>query len=62
MKRFWQLLDRLFERTEKKGFERANKAHQWVINILLMSLAYQMFTFFRPIKVQEENYENPEEN
>lgn len=52
MKRFWQQFDRFFERTEKKGFESANTAHKWVVNILLLSVAYQMFTFFRPVKVR----------
>jgi hypothetical protein len=52
MKRFWQQIDKLFQKTEKQGFESANKAHQWVINLLLLSVAYQMFTFFRPVRVR----------
>ena len=62
MKRFWQVVDKIFQKTEKKGFEGANTAHRWVINILVVSMVYQMYTFFRPVKVRRENYERPEEN
>lgn len=61
MKRFWQHFDKLFQKTEKKGFEGANKAHRWAINIILLSMAFQLVTFFKPIKVRKENYERPED-
>jgi hypothetical protein len=60
--KFWKRIDRLFEKTEKKGFEGANKAHEWAINILIVGIAYQLFTFFRPIKVRPQNFERPEDN
>ena len=56
------MVDKIFQKTEKKGFEGANTAHRWVINILVVSMVYQMYTFFRPVKVRRENYERPEEN
>jgi hypothetical protein len=40
-------IDKLLTKFEKKGYNLANKLHVWTINIILCSLAYGTYTFFR---------------
>jgi hypothetical protein len=43
----WTKMDKLLTRFEKKGFQFANKAHIWTINVILVGLTYGTYTFFR---------------
>ena len=43
----WNKVDKILTRIEKKGFEAANKAHVYSINILLFGCCYATYTFFR---------------
>jgi len=43
----WKKLDKILEKFEKKGFELANKAHIYTINMILLGLTYGTYTFFR---------------
>ena len=43
----WKKIDKILEKTEKKGFEMANKAHIYTINAMLCFLAYNTYTLFR---------------
>ena len=44
---FWDRLDKVLTRVEKKGFNAANKAHVWTINLILAGVAYGTYTIFR---------------
>lgn len=43
---FWTKFDKYFSKVEKKGFEMANKAHIWGVNLLLAGLAYGTYSIF----------------
>lgn len=43
----WKKIDKILEKFEKKGFELANKAHIYTINMILLGLTYGTYTFFR---------------
>jgi len=44
---FWERFDRILTSFEKKGFNFANKAHVWTINIMLIGIAWGTYTIFR---------------
>ena len=44
---FWAKFDRILSKVEQKGFNFANKAHYYTINIILLSCAYGIYTIFR---------------
>jgi hypothetical protein len=41
---FWNKLDKVFQRFEKKGFEAANYAHRWTINCILIFCVYTVYS------------------
>mmetsp|Transcript_7111 Transcript_7111/g.8030 ORF Transcript_7111/g.8030 Transcript_7111/m.8030 type:complete len:87 (+) Transcript_7111:33-293(+) len=43
----WERFDQILTKVEKKGFNFANKAHMWTINVMLIGLAYGTYTIFR---------------
>jgi hypothetical protein len=43
----WERINKFLTRVEKKGFNVANKLHEWTINIILASLVYGTYTFLR---------------
>lgn len=44
---FWHKFDKILTKAEKKGFETANKAHIWTVNILVCGTLYGIYTLFR---------------
>ena len=45
--KFLKRADKILIKLEQKGFEVANKAHIYSINIILLGLGYGMYTFLR---------------
>lgn len=43
---FWKKIDRILARVERKGFEVANKAHVYTVNVLLLGLGYGIYSMF----------------
>lgn len=43
---FWKKFDRILTRVEKKGFDIANKAHVYTVNILLIGFGYGIYSMF----------------
>ena len=43
----WERINKFLTRVEKKGFNAANKLHEWTINVILASLVYGTYTFLR---------------
>lgn len=44
---FWKRFDAVLTKWEKKGFNFANKAHVYTVNILLITIAWQSMNFFK---------------
>lgn len=44
---FWKKFDRILSNIERKGFEAANKAHVYSVNILIGGFLYGAYTMFR---------------
>ncbi len=43
----WEKFERLLTRLETKGFQSANTAHKWTVNVLFMGFSYGVYTMFR---------------
>ena len=43
----WDKLNKIFLKIEKVGFNIANKAHIYTVNVILIGLTYGAYTFLR---------------
>lgn len=44
---FWTKFDKVLTKIEKKGFDFANKAHIYTVNICIAGVLYGIFSMFR---------------
>jgi len=44
---FWKKFDKILTKAENKGFETANKAHYYTINIMIGCCIYGVYTIMR---------------